>query len=108
MDLVRLRQILGPFIEALKDLETHERLGSLCERLGLPNPDVVGSKRDRMRSSFAALADEDLAQSGNQPAGVPSTQPQRSESDSGFDLGRSSDPIHSEEISARACARHSC
>ena len=48
MDLARLRQILGPFIEALKDLETHERLGSLCERLGLPNPDGVGSKRDRL------------------------------------------------------------
>ena len=60
MDLARLRQILGPFIEALKDLETHERLGSLCERLGLPNPDGVGSKRDRMRSSFTALADDDL------------------------------------------------
>ena len=60
MDLARLRQILGPFIEALKDLETHERLGSLCESLGLPNPDVVGSKRDRMRASFAALADDDL------------------------------------------------
>ena len=60
MDLARLRQILGPFIEALKDLETHERLGSLCERLGLPNPDGGGSKRDRMRASFAALADADL------------------------------------------------
>lgn len=70
MDLVRLRQILGPFIEALKDLETHERLGSLCDRLGLPNPDVVGSKRDRMRASFAALADDDLPIHGTFPIAI--------------------------------------
>lgn len=60
MDLIRLRQILGPFIEALKDVETHKRLGSLCERLGLPTPDAAGSKRERMRASFAALPDADL------------------------------------------------
>lgn len=60
MDATKLRQILGPFIEGLKDAETHERLGSLCERLGLPAPDYPGSKRERMRASFAALPDGHL------------------------------------------------
>lgn len=60
MDLVGLRKLLSPLIEALKDAETHERLGSLCERLGLPPPDSGGSKRERMRSSLAALPDSDL------------------------------------------------
>lgn len=60
MDLVRLRQLLSPFIEALKDAETHDRLGSMCERLGLPSPDSGGSKRERMRASLTALPNSDL------------------------------------------------
>jgi hypothetical protein len=60
MDSVQLRQILGPLIEGLKDVETHDRLGELCERLGLPVPEHTGSKRERMRASFAASADVDL------------------------------------------------
>lgn len=59
MDLARLRQLLDGPIVALKDHGTHERLPEFCASLGLPIV-VEGSKRDRMRASFAAVTDEDL------------------------------------------------
>ena len=60
MDLVRLRNVLESLILDLKDAGTHAVLPSICENLGLPAPDESGSKRERMASSFNALADRDL------------------------------------------------
>jgi very-short-patch-repair endonuclease len=60
MDIARLRSILAPLIEALKDAGTHTTLPSICDALGLPAPDTGGSKRDRMTASFNALPDKSL------------------------------------------------
>lgn len=61
MDLVRLRNVLGPLVVGLKDAGTHETLPTICEKLGLPLPDSEGSKRERMSAAFDALSDADLA-----------------------------------------------
>jgi len=60
MDLVRLRSVLEPFIINLKDAGTHAVLPSICEEIGLPDPDADGSKKERMAASFNALADSEL------------------------------------------------
>ncbi|WP_082321827.1 hypothetical protein [Variovorax paradoxus] len=60
MDLARLRDILAPLVESLKDAGTHTMLPTLCEGLGLPHPDPEGSKRERLMASFSALPDADL------------------------------------------------
>jgi hypothetical protein len=60
MDLVRLRDVLAPHVEWLKDSVTHAVLPALCAELGLPEPGPEGSKRDRMIASFNALPDADL------------------------------------------------
>jgi hypothetical protein len=44
----------------LKDAGTHTVLPTLCEEFGLPAPATDGSKRERMASSFEAVADTDL------------------------------------------------
>jgi hypothetical protein len=60
VDLVRLRNVLGPLIVGLKDSGTHGMLPSICANLGLPSPEPSGSKRERMMASFDALSDDDL------------------------------------------------
>ena len=60
MPLTRLRDVLRPYILALKDAGTHEVLPALCEQIGLPVPDREGSKRERISASFDALPDTDL------------------------------------------------
>lgn len=60
MDLPRLRKLLRPQVENLKDHGTHERLPAICEVLGLPRPELDGSKRERMLASFDALTDDSL------------------------------------------------
>lgn len=60
MDLVRLRDLLAPLVIGLKDAGTHAILPSICQELGLPQPDVGESKRERLAASFDALADADL------------------------------------------------
>ena len=60
VDFARLRDMLAPLIENLKDAGTHTMLPSICKALGLPAPDAEGSKRDRMIASFYALPDVDL------------------------------------------------
>lgn len=61
VDFARLRDMLAPLIENLKDAGTHTVLPSICEELGLPSPDPEGSKRERMIASLNALPDADLA-----------------------------------------------
>ena len=39
VDLVRLRNVLGPPIVGHKEAGTHEMLPSICTNLGLPSPD---------------------------------------------------------------------
>ncbi len=60
MDLARLRDAILPHIIALKDAGTHETLPTICAKLGLPVPGQEGSKRERMISSFNALASAHL------------------------------------------------
>lgn len=60
MDYAQLRTLLEPLIAGLKDAGTHSELPALCEKLGLPTPAAEGSKRERMASSFEAVADTDL------------------------------------------------
>lgn len=60
MDYTHLRSLLEPLVTALKDAGTHTTLPTLCEELGLPAPAADGSKRERMTSSFDAVADPDL------------------------------------------------
>jgi very-short-patch-repair endonuclease len=60
VDFARLRDVLAPLIENLKDAGTHSVLPSICEALGLPAPDPEGSKRERMLASFNALPDAHL------------------------------------------------
>lgn len=60
MDLVQLRGILSPLVIALKDVGTHDTLPALCEALGMPSPEAIGSKKDRMTASFDALSNTDL------------------------------------------------
>ena len=60
MDYAQLRTLLEPLITGLKDAGTHTMLPMLCEELGLPAPATDGSKRERMASSFEAVADTDL------------------------------------------------
>ncbi|GEM_PF-3450689 len=60
MDLVGLRKILEPLIVGLKDAGTHTMLPAFCEELGLPAPDLEGSKRERIEASFNTVTDEEL------------------------------------------------
>ena len=60
MDYAQLRTLLEPLILGLKDANTHAMLPTLCEELGLPAPAIDGLKRERMISSFNAVADTDL------------------------------------------------
>lgn len=60
MDYAQLRTLLEPLVTGLKDAGTHTMLPTLCEELGLPAPAADGSKRERMTSSFDAVADTDL------------------------------------------------
>lgn len=60
MDYAQLRTLLEPLIAELKDAGPHTMLPTLCEELGMPIPASAGSKRERMTSSFEAIADTDL------------------------------------------------
>jgi len=60
MDYARLRDLLEPIVMGLKDAGTHSMLPTICEQLGLPVPDIEGSKYERMAASFGAAADTDL------------------------------------------------
>lgn len=60
MDYAQLRNLLEPLVTGLKDAGTHTMLPTLCEELGMPAPAADGSKRERMTSSFGAVADTDL------------------------------------------------
>lgn len=60
MDYAQLRDLLEPPITGLKDAGTRTTLLTLCEELGLPAPAADGSKRERMTSSFDAVADAEL------------------------------------------------
>ncbi|MDT0321444.1 AbiJ-related protein [Streptomyces millisiae] len=57
-----LRELVVGVLGDLGDRTTHSTLADACERLGLPTPipHEAGSKRERVRSSLAALADADL------------------------------------------------
>src|SRR5471032_2729539 len=60
MDYAQLRNLLEPLVTGLKDTGTHTMLPTLCEELGMPAPAADGSKRERMTSSFGAVADTGL------------------------------------------------
>ncbi|WP_418648280.1 hypothetical protein ACNQFN_06200 [Thauera butanivorans] len=60
MDLIQLRHILASLIISQKDMVSHAQLSSFCAELGLPSPDEAGVKRERIESSFNAVADVDL------------------------------------------------
>ena len=59
-DRAALRQLVGDVIAPLSDEYTHPRLGEACAQLGLPVPTEEGSKRERVRRSFAEVLDSDL------------------------------------------------
>ncbi|MFI7359433.1 hypothetical protein ACIBTP_36555 [Streptomyces avidinii] len=59
-DRAALRQLVGDVIAPLSDELTHPRLGEECAQLGLPVPTEEGSKRERVRRSFAEVLDSDL------------------------------------------------
>ena len=65
MDYSPFRRKLRDLIGGLKDHATHDRLPELCEQLGLPSPDAVASKRDRLYAAFDAAPDADLASVAN-------------------------------------------
>lgn len=67
MDYAQLRTLLEPLVTGLKDAGTHTMLPTLCEELGLPAPTADGSKRERMTSSFDAVADTYLTDSACPP-----------------------------------------
>lgn len=60
MNHAQLRSLLAPLIMSLKDVYSHSMLSTLCEKLGLPAPITDGTKRDRIASSFKAVADADM------------------------------------------------
>lgn len=60
MDLPALRSALEPLIEALRDHGPDHALGSLCQRLAMPVPPEMPSKRKRLLASLAAVPDTDL------------------------------------------------
>lgn len=59
---MELRELLRSEIERLVDLNTHQTLGGECVLLGLPEPPGDGTKRERVRASYAAAADDELPQ----------------------------------------------
>jgi len=60
MNLEALRQKLRPKVEMLGGGHTHTTLPAFCVSLGLPSPEVGGSKRERMCAAFDALSPADL------------------------------------------------
>jgi hypothetical protein len=58
--MTSLRDVLRPYILALKDAGTHPELPGICEQIGLPLPQREGSKRDKITASFDALPNTDL------------------------------------------------
>src|SRR5690606_32067207 len=58
-----LRRLVRPVVAGLKDRYRHEELPEVCRRLGLPPPPAREErfKADRLKSSFDALSDVDLA-----------------------------------------------
>lgn len=64
VDSAQLRVRLRELVVSLKDRVTHTTLAALCQQLGLPvaPTEVEGSKGDRIRASFDAVADADLLQ----------------------------------------------
>jgi hypothetical protein len=62
MDMVRLRRLVAGVLDGLARMRTYRDIGLECERLGLPEPPPADgySKRERISSSLAALADADL------------------------------------------------
>ena len=60
MDFVQLRNLLKPGIMGLKDAASHAQIPSICDKLGLPQPEVGGSKAQRLEASYEAVADLDL------------------------------------------------
>lgn len=66
MDPARLRNLLRLHVGGLKDRGTNDQLPGICEQLGLPRPEPGGSKRERMLSSFDAVADDVLPEVARQ------------------------------------------
>lgn len=60
MNYPDLRALLRPIVGDMKDMGPDRLIPALCGSIGLPIPDEVGSKRDRMYAAFDALADEGL------------------------------------------------
>ena len=58
-----LRRLVRPVVAGPKDRYRHEELPEVCRRLGLPPPPAREErfKADRLKSSFDALSDVDLA-----------------------------------------------
>ena len=60
MDLEALSQQLRTVVGGMGGHKTHETLPAFCIELGLPAPEVGGSKRERMYAAFDALPAERL------------------------------------------------
>lgn len=60
IDLPALRSALQPLVGALKDQGPDHALGALCQRLSMPVPPEIPSKRQRMQASLAAVPDIEL------------------------------------------------
>ena len=61
------RELLNGPIVGLKDRGTHQQLAGFCESLGLPAPNDVGSKRERMEASFRLERGSQTAPDGPRP-----------------------------------------
>ncbi len=63
MDLINLallRDVLSSIIIEHGVALTHSKIPLFCTELGLLSPDEIGTKRDRMTTSFNALSNSDL------------------------------------------------
>ena len=59
MNHSKLRELVEPVVARLSDY-THRQLGEACTGLGLPEPPLEGTKRERVNQSFDALPDAEL------------------------------------------------
>lgn len=60
MDIPSLRNILRPLVTGLNNFCTHETLPDTCQALGIPEPDLVGTKAERLASAFETITDTQL------------------------------------------------
>ncbi len=60
MDYAQLRKQLRQVVGDLREHGKNPELPSICQKIGLPNPDEGGSKRDRLHSSFDQVSDHEL------------------------------------------------